>query len=239
MKSNDRTVVITRSNSGNSKQKKLLLKLGFRVVEVPTIDIKPINIDELKKIILDFDFNYLIFHSQNAIKIFFEEYLKLKNIKDLIDVKIYVVGSATKKSILEFGLNCFCPKEKFTGFELLKLIHEDNNDNKRLFLPHSDLTDENLINGYKDLGEFKHLSVYKSVMPEKTELDEEFNDITFTASSTFKNFIKMYGREFLINKRIYSIGPITSAAIRKEGLKVYKEPRVSTIEALVDCIEED
>lgn len=239
MKLSNRTVVITRSNLGNSKQKDLLIKAGFSVLEVPTIEIKPVNLYKLRDIILNFNFNYLIFHSQNAIKIFFEEYMKLKEIRDLYDVKIYVVGLATKRAIEKYGLNSIYPDKKFTGTQLLKLIHSDKTDGKKLFLPHSDLTDEKLICGYKDLGEFKHLKVYKSVMPKKIKIDRNFNDITFTASSTFKNFIKMYGKDELINKRIYSIGPITSAAIRKEGLKVYKESSVSTIEALVDCIEED
>lgn len=239
MKSNNRTVVITRSSSGNSKQRELLIKVGFSVIDVPTIEIKPINLEKLREDILNFKFNFLIFHSQNAIKIFFNEFLKIKDINDLKNVKIYVVGSATKKAVEKYGLKCFYPENKFTGLELIKLIKADKSGNKILYLPHSDLTDELLINGYKNLGKFKHLSVYKSVIPEKIDLDNDFNDITFTASSTFKNFIKMYGKDILDGKRIYSIGPITTDAINKEGLKVYKESSVSTIEALVSSIEED
>ena len=236
VKSNNRKIVITRSGSGNSKLKSLLT--DFDVVEVPTIEILPINIDKLQKIIKDFRFTHLVFHSQNAIRIFFDEFLKYNNIEDLNRVKIYVVGKATKEALDNYGLKSYYPKNKFTGTELVKLIGDDDYKDRVIFLPHSDLTDQKLIDSYRELGEFYELAVYKSVIPERTKLDDDFTDITFTASSTFKNFVKMYGMDILKGKRIYSIGPVTTNVIKSSGIDIYRESEFSTIESLVKAIKE-
>ena len=57
-----------------------------------------------------------------------------------------------------------------------------------------------------------------------------------------KNFITLIGEENLKkleNKKIISIGPITSKTIEDFGLEVYKEAEVSTIDSMIDSISND
>lgn len=235
-----RKFVVTRNREKSSRLASGLRDLGVEVFEIPTIEIVPINEDELKKSLEDFSFTHLVFHSQNAIKIFMDAFLKAHDLSELKNVKIYVVGKATKEAIEKYGLSCVAPKEKFTGDELVKIIKEDGFKERKIFLPHSRLTRKELLEEYRTLGEFKNISIYDSVIPKEIEeLPEEFSDIIFTATSTFKNFIKMYGKDSLSEKKIFSIGPITTDSVNEYGLEVYKESKYSTIDSIIDCVEED
>lgn len=235
-----RKFVVTRNREKSSRLASGLRDLGVEVFEIPTIEIVPINEDELKKCLCDFSFTHLVFHSQNAIKIFMDAFLKAHDLLELKNVKIYVVGKATKEAIEKYGLSCVAPKEKFTGDELVKIIKEDGFKERKIFLPHSRLTRKELLEEYRTLGEFKNISIYDSVIPKEIEeLPEEFTDIIFTATSTFKNFIKMYGKDSLSEKKIFSIGPITTDSVNEYGLEVYKESKYSTIDSIIDCVEED
>ena len=235
-----RKFVVTRNREKSSRLASGLRDLGVEVLEIPTIEIVPINEDELKKCLDDFSFTHLVFHSQNAIKIFMDAFLKAHDLSELKNVKIYVVGKATKEAIEKYDLSCVAPKEKFTGDELLKIIKEDGFKERKIFLPHSRLTRKELLEEYRTLGQFKNISIYDSVIPKEIEeLPEEFSDIIFTATSTFKNFIKMYGKDSLSGKKIFSIGPITTDSVNEYGLEVYKESKYSTIDSIIDCVEED
>lgn len=235
-----RKFVVTRNREKSSRLASVLRKLGVEVFEIPTIEIVAINEAELKKYVEDFSFTHLVFHSQNAIKIFMDEFLKTHDMSELKSVKIYVVGKATKEAIEKYGLSCVAPKEKFTGDELVKIIKEDGFKERKIFLPHSRLTRKELLEEYNTLGEFHNIPIYDSVIPKEIEeLPEDFTDIIFTATSTFKNFIKMYGKESLSGKKIFSIGPITTDSIHECGFDVYKESEYSTIDSIIVCVEED
>lgn len=235
-----RKFVVTRNREKSSRLASGLRDLGVDVFEIPTIEIVPINDDEIKKCLDDFSFTHLVFHSQNAIKIFMDAFLKAHDLSELKNVKIYVVGKATKEAIEKYGLSCVAPKEKFTGDELVKIIKEDGFKERKIFLPHSRRTRKELLEEYRTLGQFKNISIYDSVIPKEIEeLPEEFSDIIFTATSTFKNFIKMYGKDSLSGKKIFSIGPITTDSVNEYGLEVYKESKYSTIDSIIDCVEED
>lgn len=235
-----RKFVVTRNREKSSRLASGLRDLGVEVFEIPTIEIVPINEDELKKCLCNFSFTHLVFHSQNAIKIFMDAFLKAHDLSELKNVKIYVVGKATKEAIEKYGLSCVAPKEKFTGDELVKIIKADSFKERKIFLPHSRRTRKELLEEYRTLGEFKNISIYDSVIPKEIEeLPEKFTDIIFTATSTFKNFIKMYGKDSLSGKKIFSIGPITTDSVNEYGLEVYKESKYSTIDSIIDCVEED
>ena len=235
-----RKFVVTRNREKSSRLASGLRDLGVEVFEIPTIEIVPINEDELKKCLCNFSFTHLVFHSQNAIKIFMDAFLKAHDLSELKNVKIYVVGKATKEAIEKYGLSCVAPKEKFTGDELVKIIKADSFKERKIFLPHSRRTRKELLEEYRTLGQFKNISIYDSVIPKEIEeLPEEFSDIIFTATSTFKNFIKMYGKDSLSGKKIFSIGPITTDSVNEYGLEVYKESKYSTIDSIIDCVEED
>jgi uroporphyrinogen III methyltransferase / synthase len=60
--------------------------------------------------------------------------------------------------------------------------------------------------------------------------------ITFTSSSTVENVVAAAGAQALEGVRIASIGPITTATLKKNGFKPCVEASVFTVEGLIDAI---
>jgi uroporphyrinogen-III synthase len=71
-------------------------------------------------------------------------------------------------------------------------------------------------------------------------LPEKPDWITFTSSSTVRNFVAMAGAEaiagVLAGVKVASIGPITSATARELGIEVTVEASVFTMDGLVEAI---
>ncbi|MEK7404976.1 MAG: uroporphyrinogen-III synthase [Acidobacteriota bacterium] len=60
--------------------------------------------------------------------------------------------------------------------------------------------------------------------------------ITFTSSSTVKNFVRAAGVEVLRGVRVASIGPVTTATARGHGLEIAAEAEPFTIDGLIEAI---
>ena len=63
-----------------------------------------------------------------------------------------------------------------------------------------------------------------------------FARITFTSSSTVRNFARLCPIERLDGVRVASIGPITSQTARELGIHVNAEPERYTVDGLVEAI---
>jgi uroporphyrinogen III methyltransferase/synthase len=60
--------------------------------------------------------------------------------------------------------------------------------------------------------------------------------ITFTSSSTVRNFVRLCGVEWLNSVRIASIGPVTSRTVQEFSLRVDLEADPYTMEGLVEAL---
>jgi uroporphyrinogen III methyltransferase / synthase len=89
--------------------------------------------------------------------------------------------------------------------------------------------------------------VYKTVIGDanRGELqqmlrDKEINTVTFTSSSTVRNFVTLLEGDVSLLKDVllYSIGPITSATAHELGLTIFKEAAQYTISGLVEALLE-
>jgi uroporphyrinogen III methyltransferase/synthase len=91
-------IVVTRSRAQASRISKSLLQLGADVIEFPTLDIVPSkDMTELYDAIEYLDtYDRIIFTSQNAVNIFFDELFKKgKDVRALGSLKIAAIGPAT------------------------------------------------------------------------------------------------------------------------------------------------
>jgi uroporphyrinogen III methyltransferase / synthase len=91
----------------------------------------------------------------------------------------------------------------------------------------------------------KIIDLYDIVIPSeshlalKEALRERVDFVTFTSSSTVRNFIKLLGRDYqrkLSGIKLASIGSVTSGTLKDFGLKPYIEAKVYTIEGLVNAM---
>jgi uroporphyrinogen-III synthase len=86
------------------------------------------------------------------------------------------------------------------------------------------------------------VEAYRTVIPENAAerarevLLRDPDWITFTSSSTVKNFVQAAGREVLKNMKIASIGPITSATLREYGVEPTVEANLHTTAGLIQAL---
>jgi uroporphyrinogen III methyltransferase/synthase len=79
-------------------------------------------------------------------------------------------------------------------------------------------------------------TIAESPDPEALERAREADFITFTSSSTVRNFIEAVGDGLPAKARVVSIGPVTSEAAREAGLTVDVEASRHDIDGLVEAL---
>jgi uroporphyrinogen III methyltransferase/synthase len=101
-------IVVTRTREQASRLSSMLITLGAEVVEFPTIEIKrEENLSTLHNALQNIDkYHWLVFTSQNAVNIFFEELFKIgKDSRTLGNIKIAVIGKASGDELKQYGLD--------------------------------------------------------------------------------------------------------------------------------------
>jgi uroporphyrinogen III methyltransferase/synthase len=82
-------------------------------------------------------------------------------------------------------------------------------------------------------------TVAEELRPEALEAALGADYLTFTSSSTVRNFADAAGERIPEAARVISIGPVTSAALREAGFEVHAEAEQHDIEGLVAALLAD
>ena len=247
-----KNIVVTRCRTQSSALAEKISDMGGNPIEVPTIKIQ--KVEDNKELEAEInrikDYTYIIFSSKNAVDIFFEKLNDMGyDTRVLYNSKICAVGVETAKAIKSRGIITDIVPEKYVAEGLYEELKDIINENDKILIPRAKNARDFLVNKLSEKCYIKEVITYESVIDnDKKNLalevieDENIDYITFSSSSTVKNFITLIGEENLEkleNKKIISIGPITSKTIEDFGLKVYKEAEVSTIDSMIDLISND
>ena len=215
----DKTILITRSANQAEDFINQLHNLGAKTITLPLIKNTPINQNELKVKSNQFDYDWLIFTSVNAVKFFFDVISA-----DEVKAKIAVVGSKTAELIQEIGLKVDFTPSRFTAKHIANEIPVQPNET--ILIPRSILASSLLI----EILEARKCKVVpiviynnNSVSYSKEELNKIFSRnidyISFTSGSIVKSFIA--ANIELKNEKIVCIGPVTAKIAEKSNLKVF------------------
>lgn len=235
-----KNIVVTRARSQASLLVDRLSDLGANVIEAPTIELKAINGDELNSVIRDFDYTHLLFNSVNGVDIFMKAFLDVRDIRDLFNVKLGVVGKMTRKALEAYGLRAEIMPEKYVGEDFTDEVIKTLASDSKVLLLHSAKSRQSIIDKLKSAVETVAVPIYDTVNPnELTEIPDEVDYVLFTSSSTVDNFVDSYGVEAIGDGKVISIGPITTETIERRGLILYRESEYATIDSMVKLIEED
>ena len=83
------------------------------------------------------------------------------------------------------------------------------------------------------------IPIYRAALPKEiAPLSEKPDIITFTSSSTVKNFLTLYGKDALKDTTVASIGPVTTKTLRILVSRSHIEAKRYDIPGLVEAIEE-
>ena len=160
-------------------------------------------------------------------------------------------GKVDKKeaeALKKFGLKLDIIPKKFVAESLIEEFSKFNMKNQKVLLARSNLARDVLANSLKEMGaKVNDVVVYKTEkantdIKEIIKLFEEkkIHYITFTSSSTVKNFVEMLeGHDLskLLKKvNITSIGPITSETAKELIGRVDIQADEYTIDGVVEAI---
>jgi uroporphyrinogen III methyltransferase/synthase len=243
-------IVVTRSREQASQLSRLLQESGAEVLEIPTIKLEPpTHREALVDALLELNsYDWLVFTSPNGVTKFFEYFFKqFHDMRDLGGARIAAVGPATANKLKELHLQVdLMPDEataaniaeEFSGFESI--------ENLKICLLRAEIANRELPDALEALGAIvDDIACYKTV-PETedrsgaaSKLVERGADwITFSSSSTVEHFHSRFDLLSLLKNfpqiKLASIGPETSKALAKLGLKPALEAKQHTIDGLVN-----
>ena len=248
-------VLVSRAKKQAGALSSELRKLGCDVIEIPFIEIQPPRsyqpLDSaLRKIV---DYEWLILTSVNGVTALFDRMRKQRLDRSaLAHLKIAAIGPATQKAIEERGLTVtVTPREYVAESVVSALKHRVKK--KGVLLVRARVARDVIPRELRKAGaSVDVIEAYETVVPGSSAkrlrallCNEKLRPhaITFTSSSTVRNFVQLLGirtaRAVLKQGNgvhSASIGPVTSATLRELGLPVDIEAKEYTIPGLVAAI---
>ncbi len=235
-----RSIVVTRSRTQNSDLVRSLREQGAEVVEVPTICIQdPEDWSPVDRAISQIEeFDWIVFASPNAVERLFGRILALgKDLRILKGTKVATVGPATTEKLATYSLREDLTPSNHVAEGLLEaLVNQVDISVRRFLVPRSEIGRKVLVEGLRDRGgDVTEITTYRTERPEgipESVRDRlaggEMDLVTFTSSSTVKNFAELVGPEILdgVTSRLPAacIGQVTSRTARDAGFRVVAEP---------------
>jgi uroporphyrinogen-III synthase len=244
-------ILVGRARHQASALSSGLRKLGAEVAEIPFIEIrKPRSYKPLDSALKNLkDYDWLILTSVNGVEACRDRMQKKRvTTRDLQHLKITAIGPATKSAIEAHGLKVHVVPKEYVAESVVKSLRKKV-AGKRVLLARAKVARDVIPRELRKLG--AHVDVveaYETVIPKpsRVRLRGVLRDpkrrphvITFTSSSTVRNFVTLLGKNAVLERfrpRFASIGPVTSATLRELGLPVDIEARQYTIPGLIQAI---
>ena len=246
-------ILITRAKEQAGSLGGELEALGATVLEIPVIEIRPpasyVALDATLANIEAYD--WLILTSVNGVHALFSrmETLGLGS-ESLLHLNIAAIGPATEEAIEVHGLPVDVVPEKYVAESVVEAMREQVSG-KRVLLVRAKVARDVIPEELRKAGARVHVvEAYETVVPEESrarlrkalESSERPTVITFTSSSTARNFVALMdskdATQSLRGISLASIGPVTSATLRELGLRVDVEAAEYTILGLVQALAE-
>jgi uroporphyrinogen III methyltransferase/synthase len=248
-----RRVLITRARHQVETFRRELVDLGASVVEIPTIEIESMPMDDqVVRAIKHLDRTALvIFASANAVDIFFQMLLTSgSDARAFHGSKLCAIGQETAESLEAHGLRPELITSEYTAEGLAKALEGWEMNGLHVLVPRAEVARDALPSLLANRGaEVEILPVYRAKCPPEASdaLMRLFNNegvdlITFTSSSTVANFVRAFPEDrlpaVLGDAEIACMGPVTADTARKLGLPVAIVAREYTTHGLVQAIAE-
>jgi uroporphyrinogen III methyltransferase/synthase len=241
-------IVVTRTRQQAGVLSRRLRDLGADVIELPTIRIaEPRNRMAFGELVQDcHTYDWIVFTSPNGVDAFFTMFDKLyQDARSIGGARIACIGPGTAEKVRARHLAVdLMPEKDFVAEGLVKAFKEHQNmEHVSVLWIKAEETREVIASGLTALGAIVDEAIAYRTVPEKednlealTRLAEEGADmITFTSASTVDHFMNL---KVALPKdiKIASIGPVTSTAVRRHGLKVNVEAKTHSIPGLVEAV---
>ena len=242
--------LVTRSRTQASRLMGLLSELGAETIELPSIEIGPLDdyseLDQALAETAGVSGRWMIFASVNAMEYVWERLRVMEmDARHFAGATIGAIGPATAAALRERGIEPdFIPKRSVSEEVIAELSSRDWTG-RLVVLPGSAIGRDALAVGLAGLGaEVRRVPAYRNVRPEgvaeraRAAFAEGIDVVTFTSSSTVRNLVDILGddRGLLDDCIIACIGPITAGTAEELGLSVDVVAAEHNVEGLVDAL---
>jgi uroporphyrinogen-III synthase len=247
-------VLVGRARHQASALSAGLRKLGAEVVEIPFIEIHPARsykcFDAALRRISGYE--WLILTSVNGVDALASRLKRLKiKPRKLSHLRIAAIGPSTREAAKKLGLKVTIVPKQYVAESVVESLR-GKVEGRRVLLARAKVARDVIPREVRKMdARVDVVEAYETVVPasSKKELRLLMADpkcrphvITFTSSSTVRNFVKLLGGRGrppctdIEGIRFASIGPITSATLRELGLPVHIEAKEYTIPGVIEAI---
>ncbi len=247
-----RRIIVTRARKQASDMVAALSALGAQCLEYPAIQIKaPDDFKRLDQAISQLaDYDWLVFTSVNGVDMFFDRlFANNKDSRALGRIQTASIGPATAKRLLRYGVSSDIIPESYRAESVIEAFRKIHVEGRRVLLPRAAEArpvlpvelkrmgaDVDEIIAYHTVPENDHQEALIKALAEKT-----VDMITFTSSSTVRNFKALIPREQFAKLTrgvtVAAIGPITADTAKENGFTVDLVAEEYTIAGLCETIE--
>lgn len=224
-----------------------LREKGAQVIEIPFIEIHPPTsfapLDRALKNIANYD--WLILTSVNGVDALWARMRKLRMTnRNLAHLQVAAIGPATKQAIENNGIPVSVVPEQYVAESVVRSLRRAV-QGKRVLLVRARVARDVIPRELRKAGaKVDVVEAYETVVPNSSRarlqaaLQRRLSVITFTSSSSARNFVALLGkrRPAFHGVNLASIGPVTSSTLRELNLPVHIEAREYTIPGLVQAI---
>jgi uroporphyrinogen III methyltransferase/synthase len=253
----DRTIVITRALKQAAPFAAALEGYGARVISCPTIEIvEPESFAPLDEAIGNlYGYDWLIFTSVNGVDFFLRRLTQSGHeTSELDDVRVCAIGEATAERLREASIHVDLVPEEFKAEGVFSALEsfiggEDSFQGQNFLIPRAAQARDYLPRALEAAGaRCDVVPVYRTVAPQDTEKRRveallaggAVDCITFTSSSTVRNFAELFDTtdlsSLLAGVEIACIGDITASTAAEYGLHTAIQPAEFTTDALARAI---
>lgn len=247
-----KSVVVTRAREQASDIAGLLAQEGARVIQFPTITIKPLaDYGEVRKT-LDYlgSYDWVAFTSVNGVRFFWEQLFAMGlDARALSGCKVAAIGPATASCLKTYGIKADFVPDRFVAESVVEGLTVLGMKGKRILIPRAALARDVLQTKLEAAGASVDILPIYQTSPSETHQEEvlrlldagKLDCITFGSSSTVDNFMSLIPAAKLKEHpevRYACIGPVTAKTLEKYGLKCHYQPTSYTIPDLVRILIE-
>jgi uroporphyrinogen III methyltransferase/synthase len=238
-------IVVTRARAQASELARRLDALGAEPIELPAIRIEPrIDSDEVRRAVESLHAYALVcLTSPNGVNLLFEAMATQgRDARALANASVAAIGSGTAAALAAHGVLADIVPERFVAEELVEALDKLQLQGKPVLVARAAEARELLPDALRKKGaEVDVVTLYETLAedpdPDALERAREADFITFTSSSTVRNFVEAAGKNGIPESaRVVSIGPVTSETAREAGLTVDVEAERHDIDGLVEAL---
>jgi uroporphyrinogen III methyltransferase/synthase len=237
-------VVVTRARAQASELARQLDALGAEPIELPAIRIEPrIDSKEVQEAVQALHTYALVcVTSPNGARLLFEAMATQgRDSRALANASVAAIGAGTEAALAAGGIMADIVPERFVAEELVEALNKLELDGKPVLIARAAEARELLPDALRKRGaQVDEVALYETVAetpdPDALERARDADFITFTSSSTVRNFLAASDSGVPEGAKVISIGPITSEAAREAGLTVDAEAESHDIGGLVEAI---